>query len=128
MGNKILRFKILRIYMKNKNVNNKLNYKSNKNYLIVIINNRIINYYQSCIGRLRWVFPSLRRGTGGCVPTIGGSNSSASLGKSVPGCWKGESIHLLNLGHRRNNVMLVEQALWVPFVTDSVHKVYGQSF
>ena len=28
--------------------------------------------------------------TGGCVPTIGGSHSSASLGKSIPGYWRGE--------------------------------------
>ncbi len=33
---------------------------------------------------------SSRRGTGGCVPTTGGSHFSASPGRSMPGYWKGE--------------------------------------
>uniref|UniRef100_A0A6Q2YL25 CARD domain-containing protein n=1 Tax=Esox lucius TaxID=8010 RepID=A0A6Q2YL25_ESOLU len=36
------------------------------------------------------VVPLLRRGTGGCVPTTGGSNFSVSPGKSMPGYWRGE--------------------------------------
>ena len=38
------------------------------------------------------VVPFLRRGTGGCVPTIGGSHSSAFLVRSIQGCWRGGSI------------------------------------
>uniref|UniRef100_A0A671UIZ1 Endonuclease/exonuclease/phosphatase domain-containing protein n=1 Tax=Sparus aurata TaxID=8175 RepID=A0A671UIZ1_SPAAU len=41
-------------------------------------------------GRPGWWSPYLKRGTGGCVPTIGGSHSSASLGKSIQGYWRGE--------------------------------------
>uniref|UniRef100_A0A3P9BAF5 Reverse transcriptase domain-containing protein n=1 Tax=Maylandia zebra TaxID=106582 RepID=A0A3P9BAF5_9CICH len=39
------------------------------------------------------VVPIFKKGTRGCVPTIGGSHSSDSLGKSMPGCWKGEFYH-----------------------------------
>ncbi|KAK3538920.1 hypothetical protein QTP86_022746 [Hemibagrus guttatus] len=42
-------------------------------------------------GRPGWWSLFLRRGTGGCVPTIGGSHSSASQGKSIPEYWRGES-------------------------------------
>ena len=40
----------------------------------------------------RWWSLFLRRGTGGCVPTIGGSHSSAFLVRSIWGCWKGGSV------------------------------------
>ncbi|KAK3509150.1 hypothetical protein QTP70_020258 [Hemibagrus guttatus] len=42
-------------------------------------------------GRPGWWSLFLRRGTGGCVPTIEGSHSSASQGKSIPEYWRGES-------------------------------------
>ena len=44
------------------------------------------------IGRLGWWSLFLRRGTGGCVPTIGGSHSSAFLVRSIRRCWKGGSV------------------------------------
>ncbi|KAI3361986.1 hypothetical protein L3Q82_012336 [Scortum barcoo] len=51
--------------------------------------------------------PIFNKGTRGYVPTIGGSHSSASLGRSTLGYWRGESDRLLNLGFRRNNVVFV---------------------
>ena len=41
------------------------------------------------IGRLGWWSLFLRRGTGGCVPTIGGSHSSAFLVRSIQGWVEG---------------------------------------
>ncbi|MED6234421.1 hypothetical protein ATANTOWER_029593 [Ataeniobius toweri] len=35
-----------------------------------------------------------------CGPTIGGSHSSASLGRPMPGCWRGQSCQWSNLGFR----------------------------
>ena len=50
--------------------------------------------WQSGTASLDWqtgvVVPVFRKGTGGFVPTIGGSHSSASVGKSIPGYWRGE--------------------------------------
>ena len=44
------------------------------------------------IGRLGWWSLFLRRGTGGFVPTIGGSHSSAFLVRSIRWCWRGGSV------------------------------------
>ncbi|KAI2665653.1 Craniofacial development protein 2 [Labeo rohita] len=38
------------------------------------------------------VVPLFKKGTGECVPTIGGSHFSASLGRSTPGYWRGEFV------------------------------------
>lgn len=43
-----------------------------------------------CNGRPGWWSLFSRRGTGGCVPTTGGSHSSATPGMSMPGYWRGE--------------------------------------
>ncbi len=41
-------------------------------------------------GRLGCWSLFIRRGTGVCVPITGGSHSSATLGNSMPGYWRGE--------------------------------------
>ncbi|KAI3357129.1 hypothetical protein L3Q82_015603 [Scortum barcoo] len=41
-------------------------------------------------GKLGWWSLFLKRGTGECVPTTGGSHFSASPGRSTPGYWRGE--------------------------------------
>lgn len=59
---------------------------------------RIYNFaWRSGVVTLDWqtgvVVPIFGKGlTGGCAPTIGGSHSSASPEKSMPGCWQEESL------------------------------------
>jgi len=55
-------------------------------------------------GRPGWWSPFSEKGTGGCAPIIGVSQCSSSLGKFIPGCWKGGSGRLSNLSFSRNNV------------------------
>ena len=48
------------------------------------------------------------------VPTTVGSDSSASLGRSTPGCWRGELGCELNLGFKSSNVVFfLAVAHWI---------------
>ncbi|XP_061625818.1 uncharacterized protein LOC133476446 [Phyllopteryx taeniolatus] len=56
---------------------------------------------------LGWWPLFLRKGTGGRVPTTGGSHSSACLVRYIQGCWRGGKVGKSNLRFRRSIVVFV---------------------